>query len=113
MTVGTIDNNGRRQLSSGIAGVNIGDVVIETGDVSQFGRHILTNEGGEVNVVVSADGINFAAGIAFEDLRSTTPATRVTATVAAGMYLLLGNFKNIKVAQNGATAATSAFLLSV
>lgn len=113
MTIGNITNNGRRQLSTGIAGVNDNDVVIETGDVSQFGRHILTNVAGAVDVDVSADGINFSAAVALEDLKSTAPATRVIVTVAAGMYLLLGNFKNIRVIQNGVTAATGAFLLSL
>lgn len=112
MTIGTIDNNGHRQLTTGIAGTGDNEIVIETGDVSAFRRHYLSNVSGLADVDASQDGVNFLAVIALTDLESTAPATRVVFSAGPGVVAFEGSYKNIRVRQMGAPPLTQAFMHS-
>ena len=112
MTIGTIDNNGQRQITTGIAGVNDNDIVIETGDVSAFSRHELKGVTQAVDVDVSVDGVSFALVIAMTDQMSLTPATKVLIAGNTGPFTFEGHYKNIRVRQSGALAATGFVLHS-
>jgi hypothetical protein len=56
-----------------------------------------------VDVDVSQNGSDFAVAVAFIDLHSLTPATRVIVTAPDLIYLLEGTFKSVRFLQNGAT----------
>lgn len=112
MTVGTIDNNGTRQLTTGISGVDDNDTVINTGDVSDFGKHYIIAAAGAVDVFVMI-GNSVGVKVALTDLLSTEPATKVIVTSPSIAYSFKGHFSSIVVQQNGATAATGVFMLSV
>ena len=64
-----------------------------------------------MDVDVSLDGTNFAAAIALTDLHSLTPATKVLATTADLIYFFEGNYKAVRVLQDGVTAVADAVLV--
>ena len=71
--VGTTNYQGKRQLSTGIAGVSDNDIVLETTDVSHFETFTLMSTAGAMDVFVSLDGTNFTtAPLSMGDLGSTS-----------------------------------------
>jgi len=112
MGIGTVDANGSRQFTTGIAGVNDNDIVIQTEDVSIFNTHMLFSTAGAMDVEVSFDGTNYSsAALSLADLgaASTNP---VLVTVAGRVYGFRGTYRKIRVRQNGATAVANAILTS-
>ena len=109
--VGVPNHRGTTLTLIGVAGVNDNDIVAELDDVSNFNQFMLSSSAGAMDVDVSLDGTNFTAGIALEDKSSTTPGTRVTATVAGGLYYFEGNYKAVRVRQVGATDVADAVLM--
>lgn len=95
----------------GIAGVNDNDIVIELDDVQRFNSFSFQSAVGAMSVDVSLDGTNFNLNIAFTDLASLTPATKVIATVADLLYRFEADIKAIRIRQEGATAATGSILI--
>lgn len=93
------------------SGTGTGDntVLFTSGDLSSFNVHMIQSTVGIVDVEASLDGVNYspAAKIALEDMASTSPSTRVLVTVVDQIYMLRGKYKNIRLVQNGATAATA------
>lgn len=109
--VGTPNHRGTTLQVVGIAGVNTNDIVIELDDVSRFNEFSLMSSAGAMDVDVSLDGTNFAAAIALEDKHSVAPGTRVVTTAADLLYYFEGNYKAVRVRQNGATAVADAILV--
>jgi len=102
--VGTQNFYGPTHQLIGIPGVDAGDVVAELENAERYNRVYFMTSAGLVDVDVSQDGTNFAEQVAFEDLHSVAPATRVIVTVNDLIYLLEGTFKTVRFAQSGATA---------
>ncbi len=94
---------------TGIAGVNDGDVVIETLDVTDFDTFVLKSSAGAMDVFVDLGDGNFIGPHNFADLSATT-SDPVVVTAAAKTYGWRGPFEKIQVQQNGATAVTGAIL---
>jgi len=89
-------------------GVNTGDVLYTSPDVSSYNVHSFQASAGAFTVEVSIDGTNFTGAQAMEDGASTTPATRVAASAnTTSCYFLYGKFKAIRLKQSGATAAAA------
>ena len=90
-------------------GVNDNDVLFTSGDLNSYNVHMIQASAGVVDVEVSLDGTTYspAASIALEDMSSVAPATRVLVTASTKVYMLRGKYKNIRLVQNGATAATA------
>ncbi len=109
--IGTPTDNGKSLTIVGIAGVDTNNIVIEADDLSRFSKFILTSSAGAMDVDVSLDGTNFIAAIALENRKSTTPATRVVVTVAAGLYSFEGPLVAVRVRQDGATGVANAILV--
>jgi len=109
--IGTPNARGTTLQVVGIAGVSDNDIVIELDDVQRFNSFSFQSAAGAMDVDVSLDGANFNLAVAFKDMASLTPATRVIATVADLLYQYDGNIKAIRIRQKGATAATGSILL--
>lgn len=95
-------------------GVNANDVVVQTGDVSAYDSFSVMTTAGAVQVLASLDGTNYAtAPLAMKDMGATTAAggVEVIVTAANRIYTFRGNFRNLQVTQNGATAATAVTLV--
>ncbi len=109
--IGTPNFRGTTMQVVGIAGILDNDIVIELDDVQRFNSFTFQSAAGAMSVDVSLDGSNFNLIIAFTDLHSLAPATTVIATVADLVYQFEGNFKAIRIRQEGATAATGSILI--
>lgn len=109
--VGTPNHRGTTLWVTGIAGTGDNAIVIELDDVQRFNEFSLMSSDGAMDVDVSLDGTNFAPAIALEDKHSTTPGTRVVVTAADKLYYFEGNYKTVRVRQNGVTAVADAVLI--
>ena len=98
--VGTHNFYGPTHQIIGIAGIADNQVVAELENAERYNRVYFMSSAGVVDVDVSLDGTNFAAAVAFEDLHSLAPATRVIVTVADLVYMLVGTFKTVRFRQN-------------
>ena len=83
----------------GIPGVADNQVVAELENAERYNRFYFMSSAGLVDVDVSLDGINFAVAVAFIDLHSLAPATRVIVTAADLIYVLEGTFKTVRFRQ--------------
>ena len=97
-------------LTGGFAGGD-DDVVLEISDAQRFNQFSLLSGAGAMDVDTLLDDTNVAVAIAMEDKHSVAPATRVVVTAALLWYTFEGNFKTVRVIQNGATPATGAVLI--
>lgn len=93
---------------SALAGV--GDTIDATAKVKGTnGNDIDTTE---VSATLAWGNTTLTGGtedpIALEDKHSVAPATRVVVTAASRLYHFFGNFKVVRVRQNGSTAVTNA-----
>lgn len=110
--VGTPQHRGTTLQLVGVAGVNDDDVVMELNDVFRFNTFSLFSRLGAMDVDISLDGVNFTtAPISLEDEHSTNPQTRVVVTTAARWFRIFGDFKAIRIQQNGATAVADPILI--
>jgi len=109
--IGTPNFRGTTMQVVGIAGVNDNDIVIELDDVQRFNSFTFQSDAGAMSLDVSVDGSNFNLDLAFTDLHSLTPATKVIATVADLLYRFEADIKAIRIRQEGATDATGAILI--
>lgn len=97
---------------SGLTGVNDNDVILTSGDVSDYDQFTLQSTAGAMDVLVSLDGTNFSTvHLALLDQGSTTPTTAVLVTAANRTYSFAGNFALVRILQNGATAVANGCLL--
>lgn len=109
-TLAIIDSVGNMTRFSGGVGVNDGDIVVQTSDVSRFDSFMVISTAGAMQVFVSLDGTNYStAPLSLIDLGATSTAP-VTATVGNRLYGFFGNFAAVRVKQTGATAVTAATL---
>lgn len=112
MAQATITSYGNAQLYSGGAGVNDGDIVLQTNDVTRFSQFMIMSTAGAMLVVASLDGVNYVtAPLSLVDLGATTTAP-VLATVAGRMYALIGTYSKIQVKQTGATGVANASIMA-
>lgn len=92
-------------------GVNDNDVVIQTGDVSQYREFQLMSTAGAMDVFVSLDGTNYTtAALSLVDWGATTTSP-VVVTAANRLYAFYGAFNFVRVLQNGATGVANACLV--
>jgi hypothetical protein len=97
---------------TGFAGscANTTEVLVTTGDVSQYNAFTVMSTTGSVLVYVSLDGTNYStAALSLQDFGATT-SDPVTSTTALRVYQFTGKFRRIKVVQTGATAAAATIL---
>jgi hypothetical protein len=86
---------------------NGSEVLVTTGDISQYTAFTIVSSTGAVNVYVSLDGTNYTtAAVSLQDFGATT-SDPVTVTAAARLYQFVGKFRKVKVVQNGATASAA------
>lgn len=110
--IGTPNHRGSTLQVVGIAGTADNAIVIELDDVSRFDMFALQSSGGAMDVEASLDGTTFSTALALESKLSTTPGTRVLVTTAVGIFYFDGNYKALRVRQNGATAVAGAILMA-
>jgi hypothetical protein len=92
-------------------GVNTGDILFTTANVQQHELFTLMSSAGAVDVFVTLDGVNFSTvALALEDQGSTTNSTYVQVTTAGRVFKFWGKYTQIRVKQNGATAATATLI---
>lgn len=104
--------SGNALLWAGGIGVSAGDVVIQTNDMGRYDTHELMSTAGAMEVLVTLDGTNYTtATVSMIDMGAVVN-TPVLVTVANRLYVLIGNYKAIRVKQNGATAVTAATMRS-
>lgn len=91
----------------GTIGVNAGDILYTSPDVSMYSVHEFQGvTSGVFTVEVSLDGTNYSGAVALEDGASATPATRVVVSAnLTSIYTVYGKFAAVRVKQSGATAA--------
>lgn len=93
---------------------NTDNLVIYTSpDISQYNATEFAATSGAVTIQGTLDGTTYSADLAFVDLESTTPATRVKTTTGTTHYRLEGKWKNIKVLQDGVGAAANVRIVHV
>ena len=109
--IGVPNHRGTTLQVVGIAGVSDNDIVIELDDVQRFNSFTFQSAAGAMSLDVSIDGANFNLDMAFTDLHSLAPTTRVIATVADLLYLFQADIKAIRIRQEGATDATGSILI--
>lgn len=91
-------------------GTNDNDVVVQTGDISQYDTFTLQSTGGAVDVAVSLDGTNYStAPLSLTDMGATAAAP-VIVTAANRTYMFRGKFGKLQISQNGATGVTGCCL---
>jgi hypothetical protein len=92
-------------------GTNDNDVVINFNDiVDGADTFLLMSTAGAMDVFPSLDGTNFAtAALSLTDMGATT-SDPVVVTAANRIYGFRGNYKALRVLQNGATAVANAVL---
>lgn len=112
MTIGTFENNGNRQISTGIDGVDDNDIVLETGDVSAFRFHQLRMVAGFIDVDPSLDGINYVATIALQTDNDLDADNRVNGFGSTTEGRFEGNYKSIRVRQFAGGPTTGVVLTS-
>ena len=104
---------GRAQLFTG-TGVNDNDLVLTTPNVQIYSSFTLMTTAGAADVEVTLDGITWAtAPLALEDMGATTNTTYVLVTVALRVYQFRGKFTQVRVRQNGVTAATAHLIAGI
>ena len=93
------------------SGTNDNDVLFTTSNIEQHDTFQLMSTAGVVDVEATLDGTNWTtAPIALEDQGATASATYVLVTAAGRMYRFRGKYRQIRVLQNGATAASATLL---
>lgn len=110
VTLATVDSVGNIERYSGGVGVNDGDIVVDTGDISRHDTFCLISTAGAMEVFPSLDGTNYStAPLSLIDMGATSTAP-VTLTAAGRIYGFFGAFAKVRVKQSGATAVTAATL---
>ena len=104
-----VEEAGRYRIYQGVAGVNDGDILIETTDVSKFDVFFLSHGAGSCIVEIH-DGLQWlTAPLAMADL-GTTALNPVLQTAALRLYGWRGRCKKLRVKQSGVTAVTNSVL---
>ena len=92
-------------------GVNDNDLLLTTKNVQQYWHFQLLTTTGAADVEVTLDGITWStSALALRDEGATTSTTYVLVTAALRSYSFQGKFTQVRVRQNGATAATAHLL---
>lgn len=92
----------------GVAGVNTGDILYTSSDISGFNTFSVEALTGTVIVEVSVDGTNYNATPLAILLHNATASTTLSASITVGLIgTFKGKFKSFRVKQSGATAATA------
>ncbi len=91
---------------TGIVGVNDNDVVYTFDkDCELYDQHVFRSQTQVVSAQVKVNG-TWSGDIAFTDLQSTAPATKVLVTTGqVNIYRIEGKFEGVRFLQAGAVAA--------
>lgn len=104
-----VEDAGKYRIYQGVAGVNDGDILIETTDVSKFDVFFLSHGAGNCKVEVH-DGLQWlTTPLAMADL-GTTSLNPVVQTNPLTLYGWRGSCKKLRVRQVGPTPATTSVL---
>lgn len=93
----------------GVDGVNDGDIIIETTDISTFNTFLLSNAVGAVDVEIHDGQQWLTSPLSLADLGATT-LDPVLVTAALRQYGWRGHYRKLRVAQAGAGVATGVVL---
>lgn len=92
-------------------GASDNDLLVTTTNVEKHSLFTLMSSAGAVDVEVTLDGTNWSTvALAMEDQGATANATYVIVTAANRVYKFWGKYRQIRVRQNGATAATATLM---
>jgi hypothetical protein len=112
LTLATVDHMGNAVRYKGGIGASDNDVIVQSGDVSQYDTYLLMTTAGAVDITVSLDGTNYStAPLSLIDLGATT-SDPVLLTAANRIYGFYGTYALVRVLQNGATPATAVTLIA-
>lgn len=102
-----VSKNGAYDIYQG-TGVNDGDTLFETEELSTFDGFMLQSTVGSVKVraLLRVSGTYTTVDMGLQDLCSVA-TDPVLSTTAGKVYGVVGNFHSLKILQNGATAATA------
>jgi hypothetical protein len=104
---------GKTELYKG-TGAADNDLLFTTANVQIYGSYTLMSTAGAVDVEVTLDGATWStAALALEDAGSATNTTYVLVTTALRVYRFRGKYTQVRVRQNGATAATAHLLCGI
>lgn len=93
------------------SGTNDNDLLFTTRNVQAHGSFTLMSTAGAVDVEVTLDGTTWSTtALSLEDLGATANTTYVVVTAALRVYQFRGKFTQVRVRQNGGTAATAHLL---
>lgn len=111
LTLAVADHMGNALRYKDGLGASDNDVIVQTGDVSQYDEFLLMTTAGAVDVMVSLDGTNYStAALSLIDMGATT-SDPVVVTAANRIYGFFGTFNLVRVLQNGATVAEDVCLI--
>lgn len=87
-------------------GANDNDVLFTSGRMLAYDTFMVSSSAGAVDVEVTQDGTIWDGPVSMADLGAIT-SDPVVVTVAGRQYGFKGKYQQIRVLQNGATAATA------
>lgn len=103
--------SGEATLYQDGTGASDNDIIVQTGDVTNFNTFELFSTAGALDVDVSLNGTDYTtAPHSLTDLGATV-SDPVLVTAANRSYRFRGTYRKIRVRQNGATAATKVNLM--
>lgn len=92
-------------------GVNDNDLLLTTKNVQQYSWFQLMTTAGAADVEITLDGVTWStSALALRDEGATASTTYVLVTSALRVFSFQGKFTQVRVRQNGATAATAHLL---
>jgi len=110
LACGTVSAQSQELVRYSGTGANDNDVLFTTGDMSRYDACTIMSTDGAVDVFVSIDGTNYAtAALSLQDMGATS-TDPVLVTAADRVYGFVVKAKNIRVLQNGATAASASMI---
>lgn len=112
MLIGKPHHRGTTLLIEGEDAPGAAQPTIEVDDIQRFNEFALQSSAGAMDVLASLDGTTFSSVLALEDKQSTTPGTRVLATVAGDIFYFFGNFKALRIRQIGGTGIADSRLVA-
>ncbi len=109
--VGTPEARGSTLTIIGVDAPGANFTVLEIDDVLRFNEFTLMCLSGSMKAFVSLDGSNFSGQVAWETMQSTAGQTRSLALGPGFAGYIRGQFKAIRVLQDGATGIQGAVLI--
>lgn len=93
------------------SGTNDNDLLFTTDNIEMCSMFTLMTTAGVADVEITLDGTNWSTvALAMEDQGATANGTYVLVTVANRVFKWQGKYRQIRVRQNGATAASGTLM---